>query len=96
MRAGAAVVGHGHGVERRTQRGKDFEPDQSVPFDDWLVAYTAVRRTPVARKTNAGCSRRGCAADLVVLDRDGGGGHAGRGARVLETWVAGERVFSTT
>ena len=28
------------GVPRRTASGKEFEPEQAVPFDDWLDAYT--------------------------------------------------------
>ena len=52
-----------HGVERRTSGGRDFEPDQSVPFDDWLVAYTrgcGVRRRPGrrARQAHTGSARR--------------------------------------
>ena len=72
VRAGAAaVVRDPWRASAARAAGRDFEPDQSVPFDDWLAAYTAARRTPAARRASAGSSRPGLRADLVVLDRDG-------------------------
>jgi predicted amidohydrolase YtcJ len=77
------------GVQRRTSGGRDFEPDQSVPFDDWLVAYTRGAAYAGGQEAERGMLAPGLRADLVVLDRNGPDGHD---AHVLETWVAGERV----
>jgi predicted amidohydrolase YtcJ len=75
------------GVQRRTSGGRDFEPDQSVPFDDWLVAYTRGAAYAGGQEGERGMLSPGLRADLVVLDRDGDTAH------VRETWVAGKRVF---
>jgi predicted amidohydrolase YtcJ len=77
------------GVQRRTSGGRDFEPDQSVPFDEWLVAYTRGAAYAGGQEDERGTLAPGLRADLVVLDRDGDT------ATVRETWVAGERVFPT-
>jgi predicted amidohydrolase YtcJ len=77
------------GVQRRTRGGRDFEPDQSVPFDDWLVAYTRGAAYAGGQEGERGMLAPDLRADLVVLDRDGDT------ARVRETWVAGQRVFAT-
>ena len=76
------------GVQRRTSGGRDFEPDQAVPFDDWLVAYTRGAAYAGGQERERGMLAPGLRADLVVLDRDG------NAAAVRETWVAGERVFA--
>ena len=76
-------------MQRRTRGGRDFEPDQSVPFDDWLVAYTRGAAYAGGQEGERGMLAPDLRADLVVLDRDGDT------ARVRETWVAGQRVFAT-
>jgi hypothetical protein len=76
------------GVQRRTSGGRDFEPEQSVSFDDWLAAYTRGAAYAGGQEGERGTLAPGLRADLVVLDRDGDA------ARVRETWVAGERVYT--
>ena len=77
------------GVLRRTAAGRDFEPEQSVPFADWLAAYTTGAAYAGGQEAERGAIRPGLLADLVVLDR------ADTGARVLQTWKRGARVFTT-
>jgi predicted amidohydrolase YtcJ len=76
------------GVQRRTSGGRDFEPEQSVPFDDWLVAYTRGAAFAGGQERERGMLAPDFRADLVVLERNGST------ARVRETWVAGERVHA--
>jgi hypothetical protein len=75
------------GVLRRTASGREFEPEQSVPFLDWLTAYTSGAAHAGGQEAERGSITPGKLADLVVLDR------ADTGARVLQTWKRGERVF---
>ena len=75
------------GVSRRTSGGRAFEPDQSVPFDDWLVAYTRGAAYAGGQEEERGMLAPGLRADLVVLERDG------TSATVRETWVAGVRAW---
>ena len=79
--------GAAHGLTRRTDAGLDFEPEQSVPFDDWLAAYTRGAAYAGGQEHERGSLTPGKRADLVVLDR------ADAGARVLETWIGGECAF---
>jgi predicted amidohydrolase YtcJ len=78
--------GAAHGLTRRTSGGIDFEPEQSVPFEDWLAAYTRGAAFAGGQEHERGTITPGKRADLVVLDR------AEVGARVLETWIGGEPV----
>ena len=71
---------------RRTASGKDFEPEQSVPFRDWLEAYTTGAAYAGGQEDERGSITPGKLADLVVLDR------ADTGARVLQTWKRGTLV----
>ena len=84
----APVWGADLGVLRRTHSGKDFEPEQSVPFTDWLAAYTIGAAVAGGQEDERGSLRPGKVADLVVLDR------ADTGARVLRTYRRGELVAS--
>lgn len=74
------------GVLRRTASGKEFEPEQSVPFTDWLEAYTTGAAYAGGQEAERGSITPGKLADLVVLDR------ADTGARVLQTWKRGVLV----
>lgn len=71
------------GAHRHTTAGIALDPDQAVPVDDWLRAYTAGAALAGGQEHERGRLAVGLQADLVVLD----------GERVVETWVAGERVF---
>jgi predicted amidohydrolase YtcJ len=84
----APIWGAGLGVDRRTSGGIDFEPEQSVPFDDWLAAYTRGAAFAGGQEHERGSITAGRRADFVVLDR------AEVGARVLETWIGGQRAFA--
>lgn len=78
-----------HGLTRRTSGGLDFEPEQSVPFEDWLAAYTRGAAFAGGQEHERGTITPGKRADLVVLD------HADAGARVLETWIGGECAYTS-
>jgi predicted amidohydrolase YtcJ len=84
--------GAAKGASRQTASGLSFEPEQAVPFDDWLTAYTRGAAFAGAQENERGSLVAGKRADLVVLDR-----HAGdnpNDLNVSETWVAGRRVHS--
>lgn len=76
-----------HGLTRRTDAGVDFEPAQSVSFDDWLAAYTRGAAFAGGQERERGSLTPGKRADFVVLDC------ADVGARILETWIGGTCVF---
>ncbi len=81
------------GVTRRTSRDTVLRPDQSVPYEDWLRAYTAGAAYAGGQEHERGRLAPGLRADLVVLD---GPLDAEHPPRVSETWVAGQRVFRAT
>ena len=78
------------GVLRTTASGKEFEPEQSVPFTDWLAAYTVGAAYAGGQEHERGSITPGKLADLVVLDR------ADTGARVLQTYKRGTLVHTIT
>ncbi|MFO7590155.1 MAG: amidohydrolase family protein [Acidimicrobiia bacterium] len=76
------------GYSRTTSTGLRFAPEQSVPLDDWLHAYTAGAAYAGGQEHERGSLTPRKVADLVVLDLE-------RPApAVVETWRAGERVFA--
>jgi predicted amidohydrolase YtcJ len=77
------------GATRTTGDGLVLERDQSVPFADWLRAYTKGAAIAGGQEHERGSLTPGMRADLVVLDLDGP-----EGGTVEETWVAGERVYA--
>jgi predicted amidohydrolase YtcJ len=78
--------GAARGLTRRTSGGIEFEPEQSLPFEEWLTAYTRGAAFAGGQEHERGSLTPGKRADLVVLDR------ADAGAVVLETWIGGTRV----
>jgi hypothetical protein len=80
------------GATRRTSSGIVFEADQAVPFDDWLVAYTRGAAYAAGQEAERGTLAPGARADLVVLDLPAPG--SASAARVIETWISGERAYS--
>ncbi len=65
--------------------------DQAVPVREWLRLYTAGAADVGRQEGERGRLRPGLCGDLVVLDGDVDGSGP---LTVVETWVAGERVFS--
>lgn len=80
------------GVTRYTSKGTVIEGDQSVPYRDWLHAYTAGAAFAGGQEYERGRLAPGLRADLVLLD---GVLDAERPPSVAETWVAGEPVYAT-
>ena len=76
------------GVRRTTSTGIAFEPEQSVPFTDWLHAYTMGAALAGGQEDERGSITPGKRADLVALDLGSGTPH------VAATWVAGKCVWS--
>jgi predicted amidohydrolase YtcJ len=75
------------GVRRTTSSGIAFEPEQSVPFTDWLHAYTMGAALAGGQEDERGSITPGKRADFVALDLADGS------PRVAATWVAGARVW---
>ncbi len=75
--------------------GRVFLPEQRLDLGTALVAYTAGSGY-VNHRDDSGHVRTGNVADLVVLDRDlfDGPSSAIAEAKVAETFVGGERVYS--
>ena len=84
----APLWGAALGASRTTSTGIRFEPDQAVPFDDWLEAYTAGAAYAGGQEQERGRLAPGLRADLVVLDL------ASEPAEVVETWIGGRRVHA--
>lgn len=78
------------GVTRRTSKGGVIDHDQSVPYTEWLRAYTAGAAYAGGQENERGRLAPGLRADLVILD---GALEAERPPSVAETWVAGQRVY---
>jgi hypothetical protein len=77
------------GRSRQTGAGLSIAPSESVPFEDWLRAYTAGAAHAGGQEDERGSIRPGLRADLVVLEPTASSDEP---FRVSETWVAGERV----
>ena len=76
------------GVRRTTSTGIAFEPEQSVPFADWLHAYTIGAALAGGQEHERGSITPGKRADLVALDL------SSEQPRVAATWVSGACVWS--
>ncbi|HEY7136873.1 MAG TPA: amidohydrolase family protein [Acidimicrobiia bacterium] len=79
------------GAARRTATGAPVVPAESVPYVDWLRAYTAGAAYAGGQEDERGRLRPGLRADLVMLD---GALDEHDPPVVEETWVAGTRVFA--
>lgn len=79
------------GEHRRSASGIRFGPDQAVPFETWLEAYTVGAAHAGGQEHERGRIAPGLEADLVVLEGpdSGGGDHRA----VAETWVRGQQVY---
>ncbi len=78
------------GVTRLTSKGTVLDAAQSLPYDDWLRAYTVDAARAGGQENDRGRLTPGLQADLVVLEGDL---DPRRPPAVSETWVAGERVY---
>ncbi len=86
----APLLTSARGVTRLTSKGAVLGGEQSLPYEDWLHAYTAGAAYAGGQEHERGRLAPGLRADLVVLD---GALDAENPPRVAETWVAGQRVF---
>lgn len=80
-----------HGVTRRTGSGGVLGSEQSLPFQEWLHAYTMGAAYAGEQERERGSLTPGKRADLVILE---GALHADHPPRVSETWVRGRRVHA--
>ncbi len=78
------------GVTRRTSDGSILGADQALAYEDWLRAYTAGAAFAGGQEHERGTLTAGKRADLAVLE---GALDPERPPRVVETWIAGERVW---
>ena len=79
------------GVTRRADDGSIFGADQTLPYEEWLRAYTIGAAYAGGQEHERGSITAGKRADLVVLR---GELDATDPPVVEQTWVAGERVFA--
>lgn len=79
-------------VERRTQEGARLAPEQAAGRDEAFRAATSEAARAAGVGDSKGAILPGRLADLAVLSGD----PFDPATRVVETWVAGERVFGGT
>jgi len=80
------------GVTRVTSKGAVLDATQSIPYEDWLRAYTVDAARAGGQENDRGQLKAGLQADLVVLEGEFDPLHP---PSVSETWVAGERVYAS-
>jgi hypothetical protein len=80
------------GVTRVTSKGTVVGFSQSLQYETWLRAYTADAAFAGGQEHERGRLASGLQADLVVLD---GPLDPEVPPQIAETWVAGERVFTS-
>ena len=78
-----------YGATRRTGSGGVLGAEQALGYEEWLRAYTAGAAYAGGQEDERGSITPGKRADLVVVEGDLDAEHP---PRVVETWVAGERV----
>jgi len=86
------MVASRFGITRCTHTGRAFGPDQALPLEVWLAAYTSGSAFAGGQEAERGSLSPGKRADLVVLDDRPAAGSAGGptdNPTVAETWVAG-------
>ncbi|MFZ4585604.1 MAG: amidohydrolase [Acidimicrobiia bacterium] len=78
------------GALRTTLSGMSFEPEEALPLEDWLYAFTAGAAYAGGQEHERGRLAPGLRADLVVLDGDLDPTNP---PSVAQTWVGGTRVY---
>jgi hypothetical protein len=78
------------GATRATGAGPPLGPEQALPYEEWLRAYTLGAAIAGGQEDERGSLTPGKRADLVVLDGALGGASP---PRVAQTWVAGRLAF---
>jgi hypothetical protein len=87
----APVLTSARGTTRLTSKGTVLTPEQSLPYEAWLRAYTEGAAYAGGQEDVRGRLAPGLVADLVVLE---GPLDAARPPGVAETWVAGQRAYA--
>lgn len=92
----APLVGIHAAVTRRAADGTLVDPEETIPVEVALAAYTIEAARACGLEEECGSLEIGKRADLVVLDRNPleVPAEALPGLRVLRTFVAGEEVWS--
>jgi predicted amidohydrolase YtcJ len=80
------------GATRLTSKATVIGPEQSVPYEAWMQAYTAGAAHAGGQESERGRLAPGLRADLVVL---AGPLEPENPPSVAETWVSGSRVFAS-
>lgn len=78
------------GATRRCPSGELVGPDEALPYEEWLRAYTAGAAYAGGQEDERGSLSPGKRADLVVLDGELDPEHP---PRVVETWVGGTPAY---
>ena len=86
----APVLTSARGTTRLTSKGTVLNPEQSVPYESWLRAYTEGAAYAGGQESMRGRIARGFVADLVALE---GPLDAAHPPTVAETWAAGRQVY---
>lgn len=79
------------GATRRSREGVLLGPEQALPMEEWIRAYTINSAYAGGQEAERGSLTRGKRADLVVLE---GELDPENPPRVVETWVAGARAWA--
>jgi predicted amidohydrolase YtcJ len=79
-------------VQRKFKDGADYTPDQRLPFDVAMTAYTATPAEIIGLDQVLGQLDLGYEADLVILERNPIGSKSVRDDPVVAVVVAGRRV----
>jgi predicted amidohydrolase YtcJ len=86
----APVLTSARGTTRLTSKGTVLDPEQSVPYEAWLRAYTEGAAYAGGQEGVRGRIASGLVADLVALKGPLDPDHP---PTVSETWAAGQRVY---
>ena len=79
------------GATRRSRDGIALGPEQALPLSEWIRGYTINAAFAGGQEHERGSLTPGKRADLVLLD---GALQVDNPPRVVETWVAGAKVWS--